>query len=197
MMRRIIRPLDYLILFVLFLTGAAFLLKMCYLPLAVCTAAGAAWLLAIYLYARARYGVRMPLALLLLVMGAVEVDALGNYFRLYGRAFGPVQYDEFAHMLVQALVTPMIVWLLSRALAHAGLSLPLGFVTFFALTLIFSLSAFYEIIELWDERYFHGQRIWSPHDAPNDLQWNLTGIIIGSVLAYALLRGTERRAALA
>jgi hypothetical protein len=197
-MNRILRQLDYPVVLVLFLTGAAYLLKMAYLPLVPCTAAGAAWLLAVYLYARARYGVRLPAALLLLVLGAVEVDALGNYFRLYGHAFGPLQYDEFSHMMVQALVTPMIVWLVSRLLAHAGLKqLPLGFVTFFALTLIYSLSAFYEVLELWDELYFGGQRIWGAHDAPNDLQWDLLGIIAGSVLAYALLRGSERRVALA
>ncbi|HEX8070530.1 MAG TPA: hypothetical protein VF546_11295 [Pyrinomonadaceae bacterium] len=193
-MQRLLRQLDYPIVLALFLTGAAFLLKMCYLRLVPCTLAGAAWLAAVYLYLRARYDVRLPAGLLLLVFAAVEVDALGNYFRLYGRAFGPLQYDEFAHMLVQALVTPLLVWLLGRALAYAGLSVPLGFTVAFALTLVFSLSAFYEIVELWDELYFGGRRIWGPYDAPNDLQWDLLGIICGSLLAYALLKTRPRRA---
>lgn len=192
-MLQIIRRLEYPILVALCLTGAAYLLKMAYLPLVPCTLAGAAWLLAVYTYLRARYQIKLPPALVLLVFCAVEVDALGNHFQMYGHKFGPVQYDEFAHMLVQMLVTPLIVWLLRRALAHFGLRLPLAFVTVFALTLVFSLSAFYEIIELWDELYFHGQRIWGPHDAPNDLQWDLLGIICGSVLAYTLLNRNARQ----
>ncbi len=192
-MLQIIRRLEYPILVALCLTGTAYLLKMAYLPLVPCSVAGAAWLLAVYTYVRARYEIKLPCALLLLVFCAIEVDALGNHFQMYGHAFGPLQYDEFAHMLVQALVTPLIVWLLRRTLTHFSLQLPLGFVTVFALTLVFSLSAFYEIIELWDELYFHGQRIWGPHDAPNDLQWDLIGIIGGSVLAYTLLKRSPRQ----
>jgi uncharacterized membrane protein YjdF len=196
-MRQFIRQLEIPIVSALCLTGVAYLLKMAYLPLVPCTVAGAAWLFAVYFYVRTRYQIRLPATLLMLVFCAVEVDALGNYFHLYGHAFGPLQYDEFAHMLVQALVTPLFVWLLRRAFIYFDLHLPLGLVTLFALTLVFSLSAFYEIIELWDELYFHGQRIWGPHDAPNDLQWDLIGIIIGSVLAYVLLQRTDRRTRLA
>ncbi len=58
----------------------------------------------------------------------------------------------------------------------------------FAIALLFSVSGFYEIIEVWDERYFHGKRIWSPYDAPNDLQWDLTGAVIGAALTYAILK---------
>jgi uncharacterized membrane protein YjdF len=196
-MRQLIRRLEYPLVIALFLTGAAYLLKMAYLPLVPCSVAGAAWLCAVYLYARARYQLKLPAALMLLVFAAVEVDALGNHFQLYGHACGPLQYDEFAHMLVQVLVTPMLVWLTVRALAYFGLRLPLGFVAVFALLLVFSLSAFYEIIELWDELYFHGQRIWGPHDAPNDLQWDLIGIIIGSWPAYVLLKRSAPSKALA
>ncbi|PYS88948.1 MAG: hypothetical protein DMF64_18765 [Acidobacteria bacterium] len=188
--------MEYPILLALFLTGATYLLKMAYLPLVPCTLAGAAWLLAVYLYVRGRYQIKLPPVLVALVFCAVEVDALGNHWQMYGRAFGPLQYDEFAHMTVQAFVAPMLVWLLARALAYFGLRLPLALVTVFALTLSFSLSAFYEIIELWDELYFNGRRIWGPHDTPNDLQWDLLGLVIGSCLAYALLRRAERRALL-
>jgi len=69
-----------------------------------------------------------------------------------------------------------------------GYELPLKLTAFFAATVVFSLSAFYEIIELWDEVYFHGQRIWGPHDTATDLQWDLCGIIVGSLLAFLLLR---------
>ncbi|HEV7902258.1 MAG TPA: hypothetical protein VGO96_00350 [Pyrinomonadaceae bacterium] len=61
-----------------------------------------------------------------------------------------------------------------------------------------TLTAGYEIIELWDELYFGGQPIWSKHDAPNDLQWDFAGILIGAGLAYVVLRrGRRVEAALA
>ncbi len=193
-MNRLLRGLELFIVTMLFIAGSAFLLKMAYLPVLTCTVLGGLYLLAVYLYVRARYRIKIPAILLLLVLGAVEVDALGNYFRMYGRRFGPVMYDEFSHLAVQALTAPMIVWLLREGIVRFGYRLPLGLVTFFAITALFSLSAFYEVIELWDELYFRGQRIWSPHDAPNDLQWDLAGIFIGAVLAYALLKRSTVRA---
>ena len=176
----------------LVLAGAAFLLKMCYLPLATCTLLGGAWLAAVYFYLRARYSISLPPVLLLLVFAALQVDALGNFFSMYGRAVGPVMYDELAHLSVQTLTMPLVVWLLAEALRRFGHALPLPLTVFFALAVFFSLSAFYEIIELWDERYFGGQRIWSKHDAPNDLQWDLAGILIGALLAYVILRRGRR-----
>ena len=172
----------------LVVSGAAFLLKMCYLPYLVCTALGAAWLAAVYYFLRARYAVVFPAALLALVFAALQVDALGNLFQLYGRGFGPVMYDEFAHAAVQALVTPLCVWLLGAGLRRLGHELPLPLLILFAATSLYSLSAFYEIIEMWDELYFGGQRIWSKHDAPNDLQWDLLGITCGALAAHFTLR---------
>jgi uncharacterized membrane protein YjdF len=173
----------------LVVAGAAFLLKMCYLPFVACTLLGGAWLAAVYFYLRARYAISLPPVLLLLVFAALEVDALGNLFSLYGRGVaGVVMYDEFAHLSVQALTMPLVVWLLSEALRRFGHALPLALNVAFAVAIFFSLSAFYEIIELWDERYFGGQRIWSKHDAPNDLQWDFAGILLGALLAYFILR---------
>src|SRR4030095_1612619 len=129
--------------------------------------------------------------LIVLVFAALQVDALGNFFQMYGRKFGPMQYDEFSHMVVQVLITPIIIWLVRRALEHVGHKVSLGIAALFALTMMFSISACYEIIELWDEVYFGGQRIWGKYDTANDLQWDLCGIIIGSLLALQLFRVIE------
>src|SRR3982751_5947582 len=145
-MRRFQWPLMTL----LFVTGTAFLLKMCYLSLPFNTLFGIAFLIAVYFFVKARFDVTIPPALLMLVLVGLEVDALGNYFRMYGSSFGPLQYDEFAHMTIQVLVTPLIVYLLREAVERAGQELSLGFTTVFAAAIIFSLSAFYEVIELWD-----------------------------------------------
>jgi hypothetical protein len=187
-MNRLIRHLEFPFAVLLFLSGSAFLLKMCYLSLLQNTVFGGLFLLAFYAYVRARHRLRIPPLLLLLVLAAVEVDALGNYFRMYGQRFGPLMYDEFAHLAVQALTAPLIIWLAREGLARFNYHLPLGLVTLFSIMTLFSITGLYEIIELWDELYFKGQRIWSPHDAPNDLQWNLAGIIIGSVLTYIVMK---------
>jgi uncharacterized membrane protein YjdF len=187
-MNRLIRHLEFPFAVLLFLSGSAFLLKMCYLSLLQNTVFASLFLLAFYAYVRVRHRLKIPLVLLLLVLASVEVDALGNYFRMYGQRFGPVMYDEFAHLAVQALTAPLILWLMREGLARFGYRLPLGLVTVFSIMALFSITGLYEIIELWDELYFKGQRIWSTHDAPNDLQWNLAGIIVGSVSTYIVMK---------
>ena len=168
--------------------GAAFLTKMCYLSLAFNTLFAVVFLTVFYLYVRARLNLRIPPALLVLVFLALQVDALGNFFRMYGQQFGPMQYDEFSHMMVQVLVTPLIVWFVTRLLQQNGYHLPLKLTAFFGGMTVFSLSAAYEIIELWDELYFGGKRIWGPYDTATDLQWDLCGIIVGTLFSCIMLR---------
>jgi len=171
--------------------GAAFLTKMCYLSLAFNTIFVVVFLAIFYCYAKARLNLRIPVMLLGLVFLALQVDALGNFFRMYGQKFGPLQYDEFAHMTVQVLVSPIIVWLVSSVLRRHGYRLPTKLSAFFAATIVFSLSAIYEIIELWDEIYFGGHRIWGPYDTATDLQWDLCGIIVGTLFSCIMLRDTR------
>ncbi len=178
-----LRKLEILLVMLTLVAGAAFLTKMCYLSLAFNTIFVIVFLSIFYLYASARLNLQIPFALLATVFLALQVDALGNFFGMYGRQFGPMQYDEFAHMAVQVLVTPTIVWLVASTLEKAGYKLPLKLTAFFAATIVFSLSAAYEIIELWDERYFGGQRIWGKYDTATDLQWDLCGILLGTLLS--------------
>src|SRR5689334_21102999 len=96
--------------------GVAFLTKMCYLLLAFNTIFVIIFLAILYFDVSARLNLRIPLTLLGLVYVALQVDALANFFRIYGRQFGPMQYDEFAHTTVQVLVSPIIVWLVSNVL---------------------------------------------------------------------------------
>jgi uncharacterized membrane protein YjdF len=180
-------PLVMLALF----AGAAFLTKMCYLSLAFNTLFVIAFLALFYFYVRARLQIHIPVFLLGLVFLALQVDALGNFFRMYGRQFGPMQYDEFSHMTVQVLVSPIIVWLVSRLLNQHGYRLPLKLTALFAATVMFSLSAAYEIIELWDEIYFGGRRIWGTYDTATDLQWDLCGIIVGTLFSCMMLRDSR------
>ncbi len=189
--RGIPRYLEIPLVMLSLMAGTAFLTKMCYLSLAFNTIFVIVFLAAFYLYVRARLNIQIPLILLALVFLALQVDALGNYFRMYGRQFGPMQYDEFSHMMVQVLVSPIIVWLTGRVLQQLGYRMPLKLTAFFAATIVFSLSAIYEMIELWDEVYFGGQRIWSKYDTATDLQWDLCGIIVGTLFSCIMLRDTR------
>ena len=185
------RKLELPLVMLVLIAGAAFLTKMCYLSLAFNTLFVIVFLALFYFYVRARLKIRIPVVLLGLVFLALQVDALGNYFRMYGRQFGPMQYDEFSHMAVQVLVSPIIVWLVTRLLNQYGYRLPLKLTAFLAGTIVFSLSAAYEIIELWDEIYFGGQRIWGPYDTATDLQWDLCGILLGTLFSCIMLRDTR------
>jgi uncharacterized membrane protein YjdF len=164
---------------------------MCYLSLAFNTIFVLVFLTIFYCYAKMRLNLRIPIMLLGLVFLALQVDALGNFFRMYGQKFGPLQYDEFAHMTVQVLVSPIIVWLVGSVLHRSGYRLPTKLTAFFAATIVFSLSAIYEIIELWDEIYFGGHRIWGSYDTATDLQWDLCGIIVGTLFSCIMLRDTR------
>jgi uncharacterized membrane protein YjdF len=186
-----LRKLEIPLVMLTLVAGAAFLTKMCYLSLAFNTIFVIVFLSIFYLYASARLNLQVPFALPATVFLALQVDALGNFFGMYGRQFGPVQYDEFAHMAVQVLVTPAIVWLVARTLEKSGYELPLKLTAFFAAAIVFSLSAAYEIIELWDERYFGGRRIWGKYDTATDLQWDLCGILLGTMLS-CILHGLRR-----
>jgi uncharacterized membrane protein YjdF len=166
---------------------------MCYLSLAFNTIFVMVFLALFHFYVRARLNIWIPIKLLGLVFLALQVDALGNFFHMYGRQFGPMQYDEFAHMMVQVFVSPVIVWLLGRVLQQLGYRLPLKLNAFFAGTIVYTLSAIYEIIELWDEVYFGGHRIWGPYDTATDLQWDLCGIIVGTLFSCIMLRDKRDR----
>jgi len=175
------------------LAGAVFLTKMCYLSLVFNTIFVIVFLSIFYLYVRRRLNIQIPVVLLGLVFAALQVDALGNFFHMYGHQFGPMQYDEFAHMTIQVLVSPIIVWLVGRILQQSGYRLPLKLTALFAGTIVYSLSAIYEIIELWDEIYFGGHRIWGPYDTATDLQWDLCGIIVGTLFSCIMLRDSRDR----
>lgn len=189
-----IRRLELPIVAALFIAGSAFLFKLAYLPLLVGTGLGFLLLFAFYVYVKQRYDVRVPLMLLLLVQASIEVDALGNYFHLYGGPFGPVQYDEFAHFAVQLCVAPIVIWLLREGIVRFGYRLPLGLIAFFSITILFSLSGFYEILELWDDKShpMPGMRIHGAYDTPNDLQYDLAGIALGAIVTYAVMRSRAR-----
>jgi len=195
-MNKTVKRFEPLIVAGLLIWGAVFTLRLPHLHIWISLPICVAYLWTIYTYVKARYDVKMPLALLLMVWASVALDALGNlrfggHLSLYDTKFKYFQYDEFTHTTIPALTAPVIVWLLRAGLEYFGHRLPLGLVTFFAMTTMFTVSGFYEIVELWDDKYMWpqpGMRIHGSYDTANDLQCDLLGLTIGGLMAYAILK---------
>jgi uncharacterized membrane protein YjdF len=125
---------------------------------------------------------------------AVAVDIIGNRFHLYGSQFGPVQFDEFSHFVGSGFSLPPAFWLIQASTRRFGLFLPRSLVAFFSVTVTFSFCAYYEILELWDELFWGDfTRLHTPRDSPNDLQWDLAGIITAALLTALVFRILEGR----
>lgn len=175
----------------LLLFGSLLLLRFAYLPIYLSSLYCLIFLAAAWLYLWKRLGIKVPPLLVFLVYLTALLDGLGNYFQLYTRRFAYIQYDEFTHSASPALAAPVLVWLFNEGLKRFGYRLPLGLVTLFAVTAMFTIAGFYEIVELWDDKYMHpqpGMRIHGPYDTPNDLQWNLLGMVIGGLIAYWVIK---------
>jgi len=195
-MNNIVKRFGPLIIAGLFIWGVVFLLKLPHLHVWVVMPVCVAYLWAIYAFVKARYGVKIPLPLLLLAWASVALDSVGNLrfggsISMYETKFPYFQYDEFAHTTIPALIAPAVVWLLRAGLDYFGHRLPLGLVTFFAMAIMFTISGFYEVVELWDDKYMWpapGMRIHGAYDTPNDLQCDLIGLTVGGLMAYAILK---------
>jgi uncharacterized membrane protein YjdF len=176
--------------------GTWILIRMAYLPIYLSTIYTLAFLGVAWLYLLKRWQIRVPPILGFMIYLTAALDGVGNFFNMYNRHFELIQYDEFTHATSPALVAPVLVWLLDHGLRRSGYRLPPGIVTFFAITTMFTIAGFYEILELWDDKYMHpapGMRIHGPYDTSNDLQWNLCGMVIGGLIAWLLLRRSALR----
>src|SRR5262249_315755 len=113
----------------------------------------------------------------------------------YNTKFTYFQYDEFTHTTVPALIAPVIVWLLRAGLDHFGYRLPLGLVTLFAMTIMFTVSGFYEVVELWDDKYMWPapwMRIHGAYDTAEGVEWDVVGLTMGGLMAHAILKRQAR-----
>ena len=195
-MKGIVKRFEPVIIATLLVWGSAFLLRLPHLQVWVIMPFCIAYLWAIHAFVKTRYEVKIPMALLFLVWASVALDSVGNMrfggsHSMYDTKFTYFQYDEIMHTVIPALVAPVIVWLVRAGLDRFGYRLPLGLVTFFAMTTMFTVAGFYEIVEYWDDKYMWpapGMRIHGAYDTPNDLQCDLIGMTIGGLMAYAILK---------
>lgn len=190
-MTRFSKLIDIPIIGVLLLWGSLFLFKMAYIKLWYSTPICIAWLGAIYFYLKMRFDIKIPLVLLVLVYLSVALDGVGNICGFYTTRYEYIQYDQFTHAAIPTMTTPVIVWLLHIVMTRMGHPLPLAMSVFFAITVMFTIAGFYEVLEYLDDRYMWpqpGMRIHGAYDTPFDLLCDLVGMTVGGLFALLTLR---------
>ena len=151
-----------------------------------------------YCFFRFRFKVTPPLFVVLAMFLAVGMDVIGNLLGFYTQTplFWGIRYDEFTHVAGSACALVPVMWVFQTTTRRMGVKLPADMVAFLCTCITFSLCSWYEILELWDELIgHHNYRIWSTHDTPEDLQWDLVGIVLASLVGFAYYRYKDRREA--
>ena len=171
------------------------LVRLPYRPWYVNTALTLPLLLLIYCFFRFRQNVVIPLGVVACLAVAIALDVIGNLFQLYGHPFGPLpDYDIFTHFLGSGFSLVPVMFLLRATTRRMGVRLPQSMVGFFATTVTFSLCAWYEILELWDELFWgDNERIHGSHDTASDLQFDLAGIVCFALIASLIFVLKDRR----
>ena len=172
------------------------LIRLPYRPWYVNTAVTLSLLLFIYCFFRFRQAIIIPFGVIACLGTAVAIDVGGNLLHLYGQPFGPLpDFDIFAHFFGSGFSLVPVIFLLRATTRRMGFRLPQAMVSFFATTITFSLCAWYEILELWDELFYNtAERIHGAHDTAGDLQADLAGIVFFVLVATAVYIMSDRRA---
>lgn len=192
--RRAFREREFLIFSIIVFVGkSALLIRLPYREVENNALYTAGLIAAFYCYFRFRYKLKPPPLIVFFLAAAVAVDVFGNFFLLYGNfRIGSVEYDEMSHLLGSGFSLPPAMWLLRATTRRFGIRLPLDLTAFLSVTTTFAFCAYYEILELWDEMFFDGKRLWTPQDSANDLQWDLAGIIIAALIATLVFKILDR-----
>lgn len=171
-----------------FLAKSALLIRLPYRGVLINTIFTSLILVSFYCYLRFRQQITPPIAVMAFLIFAVAIDVLGNFFGLYGKHFFLWDYDEYTHFLGSASAFVPTFWLLTTTTRKFGHNLPLSLLAFFAANLTFSFCAYYEVLELWDEQYFGGRRLWSNQDSAQDLECGLAGIVSAALATVAVVK---------
>jgi uncharacterized membrane protein YjdF len=176
-----------------FLAKSYLLVRMPYRPPWANTVMTVAILGFFYCYLRFRQNIRMPLFLLVFLVLAVSEDVAGNLFHLYGTNVGPFAFDEITHFFGSGLALPPTMWLLRTTTRRMGVRLPANLLAFLSVCVAFAFSAYYEVLELWDEKFWGGKRLWTPTDSANDLQFGLMAIVTAAIITHFVYKLVDRR----
>jgi uncharacterized membrane protein YjdF len=149
-----------------------------------------------YCFFRFRFKVTPPVFVIFSMFLAVGMDMIGNLLGFYKQTplFWIIRYDEFTHVAGSACALVPVMWVFRTTTRRLGFKLPADMTAFICTCITFSLCSYYEILELWDELIWnHNYRIWSTHDTPEDLQWDLVGIVLAAFIGFFYYRFKDRR----
>jgi len=186
------RYLYYILIFILFEIAFALLILFPYLQMVSSIICGLLFLLLLYLILKKEFEIPIPFSINFLLSLGIFADAVGNAFGFYGKKWGPLWFDSWMHLFVPFCLGFFFFWLLNFLRLKKKLNWGNFFIWLFGFSLVFSLAAFYEVIELWDELYFGGKRIWGIHDTSSDLQWAMIGTILGMLTCQVVIKVNQR-----
>lgn len=182
-----------LVLLMMLLIGLALAILFPYFPIAVAIICGLLFLLLVRLVLKKELGTTLPFFINCLLFLGILADSVGNALGLYGKKWGPLWYDSWMHLFIPFCLSFSFSWLFNSLRLQKKIHIGRFLTWILVFSLAFSLTAFYEITELWDELYFGGKRIFGSHDTPQDLQWDMIGIILGMLTYSAITKVSQKR----
>lgn len=128
-------------------------------------------------------GTQISIVTILVVLGAVWIDALGNFQHLYAQYWW---YDRLTHAVGGLAVSALFMDLaLARRLITKS-SVSTTLVLWFGFLLGQFVAAMYEVSEWLGDWWFATERVRGPYDSPRDLFFNaLGGLVILLILKKA------------
>lgn len=180
--------MNYAFIFLVFIVFIIFAINLPYIYFTGVTFSSIIMLSVLYVLFDRMFKIKIPFGILFLLFVGVLIDALGNFFDLYGKKIWFFWYDEMSHFVGTGIIAFAMWWLFHHLSDTRRLIVPRNLIFLLVFSLSVTLAAFYEVTELWDEWLSDRKRIWGEYDTARDLQWDMIGGGIGIILGHLILR---------
>lgn len=149
--------------------------------------AGAVWfgLELLSYFAKKRYHLQFPAFIFLIPAFNVLLDAAGDTFFWYSKF---LWYDQLMHFLGGAAGASVLFFILQGIFSRRKIILSKRFIALIAFLVSNFFGILYELEEYFESFFLHNNRLGDRFDTPNDLFWNMTGALIGVLLAVWIVR---------
>lgn len=119
-----------------------------------------------------RRGMKLATVTMIVVLGAVWIDALGNFQHFYARFWW---YDRLTHAVGGLAVSALFMDLAQTWRTIRNLNVSSTLALWFGFLLGQFVAAMYEVSEWLGDWWFATERVRGPFDAPRDLFFNAAG----------------------
>ncbi len=141
--------------------------------------------LGVYFYLEKRFKLSLPTFTAWAIFVAIFLDAAGNFGHLYGN----VDYwDKVTHAVGSASTGVVIFTIL--VLLNQKKAIRIGHFALFLWTtgVATLLAVLYELTEYWGDLGLDTRRIGDRFDTVSDLQWNVIGVLIVTLIGLLIIR---------